>query len=124
MFITEKNMKKTAERMLLIILAVFLCCISGECSSPNAVISRETAVKMQQIISEKGMPVMVSGYAGDMMNYDVMEGFLDEALSGNQAEAVLYRIHTDGTVSREKFTFDGEDMYSFYTKSRWTDRRA
>lgn len=192
MFIMEKNMKKTAERMLLIILAVFLCCISGGCSSPNdvsegketdnsvdasensgdseelsetelyekgydlpidstdqeeakkdctemmeairtvyeeadkgasanAVISRETAVKMQQIISEKGMPVMVSGYDGDMMNYDVMEGFLDEALSGNQAEAVLYRIHTDGTVSREKFTFDGEDMYSFYTKSRWTD---
>ena len=50
-----------------------------------------------------------------------MEDFLDEASAGNQSEIILYRIHTDGTVSREKFTFDGKDMYSLYTKGRWTD---
>ena len=76
---------------------------------------------MQQVIAEKDVPAAVSGFDVDMMNYDAMEDFLDEASAGNQAEVILYRIHTDGTVSREKFTFDGKDMYSLYTKGRWTD---
>ena len=86
-------------------------------TSINAVISQETAIKMQQIIAEKDVPAAVSGFDVDMMNYDAMEDFLDEASAGNQSEIILYRIHTDGTVSREKFTFDGKDMYSLYTKS-------
>ena len=90
-------------------------------TSLNAVISQETAVKMQQIIAEKDVPAAVSGFDVDMMNYDAMEDFLDEASEGDQSEIILYRIHTDGTVSREKFTFDGKDMYSLYTKGRWTD---
>mgnify|MGYP005758228517 FL=1 len=90
-------------------------------TSINAVISQETAIKMQQIIAEKDVPAAVSGFDVDMMNYDAMEDFLDEASAGNQSEIILYRIHTDGTVSREKFTFDGKDMYSLYTKGRWTD---
>ena len=61
-------------------------------TSINAVISQETAIKMQQVIAEKDVPAAVSGFE-----------------------------HTDGTVSREKFTFDGKDMYSLYTKGRWTD---
>lgn len=76
---------------------------------------------MQQIIAEKDVPAAVSGFDVDMMHYDAMEDFLDEASAGNQSEIILYRIHTDGTVSREKFTFDGKDMYSLYTKGRWTD---
>ena len=90
-------------------------------TSINAVISQETAIKMQQVIAEKDVPAAVSGFDVDMMNYDAMEDFLDEASAGNQSEIILYRIHTDGTVSREKFTFDGVDMYSLYTKGRWTD---
>ena len=90
-------------------------------TSINAVISQETAIKMQQIIAEKDVPAAVSGFDVDMMHYDAMEDFLDEASAGNQSEIILYRIHTDGTVSREKFTFDGKDMYSLYTKGRWTD---
>ena len=90
-------------------------------TSINAVISQETAIKMQQVIAEKDVPAAVSGFDVDMMNYDAMEDFLDEASAGNQSEIILYRIHTDGTVSREKFTFDGKDMYSLYTKGRWTD---
>ena len=90
-------------------------------TSINAVISQETAIKMQQIIAEKDVPAAVSGFDVDMMHYDAMEDFLDEASEGDQSEIILYRIHTDGTVSREKFTFDGKDMYSLYTKGRWTD---
>lgn len=90
-------------------------------TSINAVISQETAIKMQQTIAEKDVPVAVSGFDVDMINYNAVEDFLDEASAGNQSEIILYRIHTDGTVSREKFTFDGKDMYSLYTKGRWTD---
>lgn len=90
-------------------------------TSINAVISQETAIKMQQTIAEKDVPAAVSGFDVDMINYNAVEDFLDEASAGNQSEIILYRIHTDGTVSREKFTFDGKDMYSLYTKGRWTD---
>ena len=90
-------------------------------TSINAVISQETAIKMQQTIAEKDVPAAVSGFDVDMINYNAVEDFLDEASAGNQSEIILYRIHTDGTVSREKFTFEGKDMYSLYTKGRWTD---
>lgn len=90
-------------------------------TSINAVISQATALKMQQTIAEKNVPAAVSGFDVDMMNCDVVEEFLDLASAGDQSETILYRIHTDGTVSREKFTFDGKDMYALYTKGRWTD---
>ena len=48
-------------------------------TSVNAVISQETAIKMQQIIAEKDVPAAVSGFDVDMMNYDTMEKFLDDA---------------------------------------------
>ena len=90
-------------------------------TSVNAVITQDTAVNMQKSIGEEGVPVTVSGSDVNMLNYEVMDQFLKEASEGQEAETVLYRIHTDGTVSREKFTFDGQDMYSLYTKGRWTD---
>lgn len=90
-------------------------------TSVNAVITQDTAVNMQKTVGEKGVPAAVSGFDVNMLNYEVMETFLKEASEGQDTEAVLYRIHTDGTISREKFTFDGQDMYSLYTKGRWTD---
>ena len=90
-------------------------------TSVNVVITQDTAVNMQKSIGEEGVPAAVSGSDVNMLNYEVMDHFLKEASEGQEAETVLYRIHTDGTVSREKFTFDGQDMYSLYTKGRWTD---
>ena len=90
-------------------------------TSVNVVITQDTAVNMQKSIGEEGVPAAVSGSDVNMLNYEVMDHFLKEASEGQEAETVLYRIHTDGTVSREKFTFDGVDMYSLYTKGRWTD---
>ena len=86
---------------------------------------RDGAAEISQALSalagEEGVPAAVSGSDVNMLNYEVMDHFLKEASEGQEAETVLYRIHTDGTVSREKFTFDGQDMYSLYTKGRWTD---
>ena len=77
-------------------------------TSVNAVITQDTAVNMQKSIGEEGVPAAVSGSDVNMLNYEVMDHFLKEASEGQEAETVLYRIHTDGTVSREKFTFDPE----------------
>ena len=115
----QKKAEKDCEEMMEAICDIYEEADKG--TSINAVISQETAIKMQQTIAEKDVPAAVSGFDVDMINYNAVEDFLDEASAGNQSEIILCRIHTDGTVSREEFTFDGKDMYSLYTKGRWTD---
>ena len=101
-----------------------ICAIYEEAdkgTAVNAVISRETAETMQQAVGEKGVPAVLSGFEGNMLNYEKIDQFLKDASEGRNSETILYRIHTDGTVSREKFTYDGQNMYSFYTKADWSD---
>lgn len=115
----QEEAEENLTEMMELIRAIYEDTEKG--TSVNAVITQDTAVNMQKTVGEEDVPVTVSGSDVNMLNYEVMDQFLKEASEGQEAETVLYRIHTDGTVSREKFTFDGQDMYSLYTKGRWTD---
>lgn len=59
-----------------------ICAIYEEAdkgTAVNAVISQETAETMQQAVGEKGVPAVLSGFEGNMLNYEKIDQFLKDA---------------------------------------------
>lgn len=56
-----------------------------------------------------------------MSNYDKMENFLKQSLNGQKGKIVCYDINSEGGVGRNKFVFDGKDMYLLYTNCTWSE---
>lgn len=44
-----------------------------------------------------------------------------DAINGNSGEIVTYHVHSDGTIGRNQFIFDGSDMYVLRTTAIWND---
>lgn len=79
--------------------------------SLNVVLSIETLEKMVEILKETGCSVKVSDTYYGMENHEKFEDFLNSCIAGEQGEAVIYQVHGSGGVAREKYVFDGENMY-------------
>lgn len=88
-------------------------------SSDTTIIPDEVIFEMQNKISETGFPVNTDIIYSDMLNYDVMENFLNECVDGKIASVVRYDIHFDGGIGRSKYIFDGKDMYVLSTNIMW-----
>ena len=56
-----------------------------------------------------------------MKNYEKFEDFLIASTSGESRDAIIYSIHSDGAVERNKFIFDGVDMYVLATCTTWNN---
>lgn len=89
--------------------------------SLNVVISEQEIEKMMDTLSKSGAPVSTRAFFFDMYHYERMEDFLNKAASGEKADVILYYIQSNGGIVREKFTFDGEEMYMLYTNSVWNE---
>lgn len=90
--------------------------------SSNVVLSDETLFEMQGRIVETGRPVSVPVPYSDMGNYRRMDRFLKRCLNGKSGSIVAYRVCSDGGIGRNKYIFDGEDMYILSTKGIWDER--
>ena len=87
----------------------------------NVVLAEKTIHQMTKKMKESGAVVRASGTYSDMENYKVFERFLMDSEAGRFGFAVLYEIHADGGVGREKYIFDGTDMYVAVTNISWND---
>ena len=61
-------------------------------------------------IKEKGYPVTAMETYSNMENYEKVDNFLKECLKGKSGSVVVYELHSDGGIGRDKFIFDGENM--------------
>lgn len=91
-------------------------------SASNVVISNETARSMLEVLKGTGRPVTGSGHTFNMANYKKMETFLIDSLNGKKGEIVTYRILSSGGIGREKYIFDGTDMFILTTVGTWSDK--
>lgn len=87
--------------------------------SINTVISNEVAGQMMEALKETGCPVSAGGFHFNMYNYEKMEKFLKDSSNGEEAEIIVYELHSDGGIGRMKFIYDGADMYILYTNAVW-----
>lgn len=88
---------------------------------PEAVFSEEAVCEMAERIGERKVPVRTNRPYSNMANYEKLESFLNAASAGESGRAVVFEIHSDGSIGRCQYTFDGEDMYVLTANFVWDD---
>ena len=56
-----------------------------------------------------------------MENYKIVDSFLKEAQEGNMGSIAIYEVHSDGSIGREKYIYDGENMFLLNSCASWDD---
>lgn len=85
----------------------------------NVVLNDEAIYQMQGRIKEKGYPVTAMKTYSNMENYERVDNFLKECLKGKSGSVVVYELHSDGGIGRDKFIFDGKNMYLIGASATW-----
>ncbi|WP_349945586.1 DUF6070 family protein [Lacrimispora sp. BS-2] len=113
----KRESEKECEKVMGIVYKIYENSDKG--NSINITIPEETVKQMYDAIAAAGIPVSDSGNKYGMANHKKMEQFLNHSSSGIKSEIVVYRVLTNGGIARQKFIFDGKDMYSLYTNAVW-----
>ena len=88
---------------------IYKCADKGE--SLNAVLDENSMRKMVRKIKKQGYPVRTYEEYSNMENYKTVDSFLKEAQEGNMGSIAIYEVHSDGSIGREKYIYDGENMF-------------
>ncbi len=92
-------------------------------NSSNVVLDHDTMKQMSMKIKGQGYPVISSDVYSNMGNYKKVENFLTNARSGKRGSTIIYKIHLDGGIGREKYVYDGKDMFLLASNTAWGDDR-
>lgn len=90
--------------------------------SLNAVLPEEVLSAMQKQLGKTGEPVTITGLYANMENFESAERFLEECAEGRSGSVVIYEIRSDGGIRRQKFLFDGTDLYVLAASAVWNDK--
>ncbi len=75
------------------------------------IISDEAMLSMKARIASQNVSVMDALRYSVMEHYQELEAFLLDCELGKRGTAVLYKVCRDGAIVRQKFYYDGSDMY-------------
>lgn len=118
--ITE-NEKTEAEvdclNKLTMIKGIYKRADNGE--SSNVVISKNSTIQMMNQLEQSGCPVRSNIYYLNLRNYEKVEKFIRQSQKGEKSEIIIYEVHADGGIGRNKLIFDGKDLYVLYTNAEW-----
>ena len=87
----------------------------------NVVLPNKTVKKILDKIESCSVPAFFSGREEHMCNADKFDAFLKKAQKGEKDSIVVYEVHEDGGIGRNKYIFDGQNMYVLYVGSVWND---
>ena len=90
-------------------------------NSSNVVLGSNTIKKMTMKIKEQGYSVISSETYSNMENYEEVESFLINVESGKEGSVIIYEVHSDGGIGRDKYVYDGEDMFLLASSTVWDD---
>ncbi|MDD3414916.1 MAG: DUF6070 family protein [Lachnospiraceae bacterium] len=90
--------------------------------SINVVLSDETKTEMLEVLKETGQPLIVTTLYTNMENAEKIEKFIETSEQQKSGEVVMYDLCADGGLNREKFSYDGKDMYVFSTRMTWNEQ--
>ena len=89
--------------------------------SLNVVLDNKSICKMIKKIKQQGYSVTVSEDYSNMENYKRFSSFLAKAQKKQKGSGVIYEVHSDGSIGREKFIYDGKDMFLLASNASWDD---
>ena len=107
------------EIVMEVIKDIYINADKGDAS--NVVISDKTIQQMVGMVEEKGYAVTAMGTYSNMRNYKQVEDFLKNSMDQESGTVVVYEVHSDGGIGREKYIYDGTDMYVVAAKYSWTE---
>lgn len=115
----EKMAKEELHEMMQATWTVYDKSEKGDTS--NVVLSKEAVGKILDKLESLSVAAFFSGREDDMRNAGLFDTFLKNAQSGKAGSIVVYEVHEDGGIGRNKYTFDGENMYVLYVGSVWNE---
>lgn len=115
----REEAEQDSYRLMTLLTHVYINADKGD--SSNVVLNGSAMRKMTMKIKEQGYPVIRSEIYSNMENYQEVETFLTNAKSGNKGSVVIYEVHSDGGIGREKYVFDGRDMFLLASNIVWGD---
>ena len=89
--------------------------------SLNVVFDNKSICKMIKKIKQQGYSVTVSEDYSNMENYKRFSSFLAKAQKKQKGSGVIYEVHSEGSIGREKFIYDGKDMFLLASNASWDD---
>ena len=89
--------------------------------SLNVVLDNKSICKMIKKIKQQGYSVTVSEDYSNMENYKRFSSFLAKAQKQQKGSGVIYEVHSEGSIGREKFIYDGKDMFLLASNASWDD---
>ena len=90
-------------------------------TASNVVLSDNIIFELQRKLAKTGYPVVTLVPYSNMGNYESVDSFLMDCITGESGSVVIYKIHNDGGIGRMKFYFDGTDMYVLSARSMWNE---
>ena len=89
--------------------------------SLNVVLDNKSICKMIKKIKQQGYSVTVSEDYSNMENYKRFASFLAKAQKKQKGSGVIYEVHSEGSIGREKFIYDGKEMFLLASNASWDD---
>ena len=89
--------------------------------SLNVVLDNKSICKMIKKIKQQGYSVTVSEDYSKMENYKRFSSFLAKAQEKQKGSGVIYEVHSEGSIGREKFIYDGKEMFLLASNASWDD---
>ena len=115
----KEEAERDSYRLMSLLTDVYKQADKGE--SLNSVLDHQSMKKMALLIKEQGYPVIRSETYSNMENYKEVDAFLTNAKSGKKGSVVIYEILSDGSLGREKYMYDGADMYLLASTTTWDE---
>lgn len=94
----------------------------GEVVDKNS--AQQTLKKIAELIAESGVLVLYNDGYDHLWNYKIADTFLKKSLDGEKGEMILYKVCNDGGLFRNRFYYDGKDMYLLSTRFLWDKEGA
>lgn len=89
--------------------------------SLNVVLDNKSICKMIKKIKQQGYSVTVSEDYSNMENYKRFSSFLAKAQKKQKGSGVIYEVHSEGSIGREKFIYDGKEKFLLASNASWDD---
>lgn len=115
----NKTAKEELHEMMQAVWPIYDKSEKGDTS--NVVLPNKSVKKILDKIESCSVPAFFSGREEHMCNADKFDAFLKKAQKGEKDSIVVYEVHEDGGIGRNKYIFDGQNMYVLYVGSVWND---
>ena len=117
----QENEEATRDSMQIMSGLEYIYRNADKGDSLNVVLDNKSICKMIKKIKQQGYSVTASEDYSNMENYKRFSSFLAKVQEKQKGSGVIYEVHSEGSIGREKFIYDGKDMFLLASNASWDD---